>query len=63
MKGFLTTREAGAKLRPPVTASRIVHLIRAGRIEAQMFGGSYLIPEAELKKIAVRRPGRPKSLK
>ena len=59
LKGtYLTTTEAAKRL--GVSDRRVRALIAAGRMRVESLGGTFLIPEAELKKVAVRKSGRPK---
>lgn len=54
----LTTKEAGKRL--GVNASRVRQLILEGRLPATKFGRDLLIQERDLRKVADRKPGRPK---
>lgn len=57
---LLTTAQFGAAMTPPVSASRVKNLIRAGRIKCHRINARMtLIDSRELPKVAVRRPGRP----
>jgi excisionase family DNA binding protein len=53
----LTTDQAGEIL--GVTGRRVRALIKAGRLPAIKFGNSWMINKKDLKKVAVRKPGRP----
>jgi excisionase family DNA binding protein len=55
---LLTTKEAGEIL--GVNASRVRQLILSGRLPATKLGRDLFIKEKDLKKVAVRKPGRPK---
>lgn len=55
---MLTTKEAGEIL--GVNASRVRQLILAGRLPATKLGRDLFIKEKDLKKVANRKPGRPK---
>ena len=54
---FLTTDQAGQIL--GVTGRRVRALIEAGRLPAVKFGKVWMINKKDLKKVAVRKPGRP----
>jgi excisionase family DNA binding protein len=43
-----------------ISKSRVIALIRAGRLPAQKIGVQWLINRADLHKVRVRKPGRPK---
>jgi excisionase family DNA binding protein len=55
---YLTTDQAGKIL--GVTVRRVRALIEAGRLPASKFGKVWMINKKDLKKVAVRKPGRPK---
>ena len=55
---FLTTDQAGQIL--GVTGRRVRALIEAGRLPAVKFGKVWMINKKDLKKVAVRKPGRPR---
>jgi excisionase family DNA binding protein len=54
---YLTTDQAGKIL--GVTVRRVRALIEAGRLPAVKFGKVWMINKKDLKKVAVRKPGRP----
>lgn len=60
MKDFLTTQEAAEIL--GVTARRVVAMIQAKQLPAQLVGSNalYLIAREDLKLVKIRKPGRPK---
>jgi hypothetical protein len=47
-------------VRVGVSVRRVQQLVKAGRLPAQMFGGSLMIDEKDLALVAMRKPGRPK---
>ncbi|MFN0088559.1 MAG: helix-turn-helix domain-containing protein [Blastocatellia bacterium] len=53
----ITTKEAAERL--GITQRRINALIKAGKLPAQIFGGSWMIEEKDLALVADRKPGRP----
>lgn len=55
---FITAEQAGMKL--GVTGRRVRALIKTGRLPAVRHGHVWLIMEKDLKKVAVRKPGRPR---
>jgi excisionase family DNA binding protein len=55
----LTSSEVAKSL--GITQNRVNALIRAGRLPAKKIGIQYLIERADLAKVRVRKPGRPKS--
>jgi excisionase family DNA binding protein len=55
---ILTTKEAGKLL--GINDSRVRQLIIEGRLPAIKFGNAWVIQEKDLKKVAIRKPGRPK---
>jgi excisionase family DNA binding protein len=55
---LLTTKQAAKAL--AVNDSRVRQLILSGRLPAQKFGRDWIIKEKDLKKVADRKPGRPK---
>ena len=57
---FLTTKQVAARL--GITPRRVQALVTAGRLPAQKIGRDYLIKEADLKLVAIRKVGRPKKL-
>ena len=54
----LTTKEAGEAL--GINDSRVRQLILEGRLPAIKHGRDWIIMEKDLKKVANRKPGRPK---
>jgi excisionase family DNA binding protein len=54
----LTVTEVAGKL--GVTRSRVLALIRDGRIPVERIGSQYVIKPADLAAVRVRKPGRPK---
>lgn len=58
MNGFLSTKEAAARLN--VSVRRVQALIAAGRLPAEKIGNSYAICEADLAPLNGRKNGRPK---
>ncbi|MGH9944476.1 MAG: helix-turn-helix domain-containing protein [Pyrinomonadaceae bacterium] len=56
---MLTTPEVAARL--GVTVTRVQQMITAGRLPAEKLGRDYFIKEEDLKLVADRKPGRPKS--
>jgi excisionase family DNA binding protein len=59
METMLTTEETAARLQ--VTGSRVRAMIRDGRLPAQKFGHVHMIKESDLKLVADRKTGRPKT--
>lgn len=57
MEDILNTEEAAERL--GVSARRVQQLIKAGRLPAREFGGSYMITASDLKLVEDRPPGRP----
>lgn len=57
---FLTTKQVAERL--GITPRRVQALVTAGRLPAQKIGRDYLIKEADLKLVEVRKVGRPKKL-
>jgi excisionase family DNA binding protein len=55
---LLTTKQAAKAL--AVNDSRVRQLILSGRLPAQKFGRDWIIKENDLKRVADRKPGRPK---
>jgi excisionase family DNA binding protein len=55
---LITSAEAAEKL--GVHQTRVQVLIRAGRLPAQLIGGTYIIDEKDLDLVKERKPGRPK---
>jgi excisionase family DNA binding protein len=55
---LLNTQEAAKKL--GVNHSRVRQLISGGRLPAQKIGRDWIIKESDLKKVADRKPGRPR---
>ena len=58
---LLSTKEAAKILN--VNPSRVRQLYLAGRLPAMKIGGSLVFKEKDLKKVADRKPGRPKKKK
>ena len=56
---YLTTDQAGKIL--GVTGRRVRALIKAGRLPAVKFGKAWMINKKDLKKVAIRKPGRPRA--
>jgi excisionase family DNA binding protein len=54
---FLTTKQVAERL--GITPRRVQALVTAGRLPAQKIGRDYLIKEADLKLVEVRKVGRP----
>lgn len=57
MTGYLTTAQVAAKL--GISTRRVVALIKAGRLEAEMFSGSWAIRHDAVSAVRDRMPGRP----
>ena len=55
---ILTTKQAAKAL--GINDSRVRQLILSGRLPAQKFGRDWIIKEKDLKKVADRKPGRPR---
>ncbi len=55
---LLSTKEVAKILN--VNDSRVRQLYLAGRIPAMKIGGALIFKEKDLKKVADRKPGRPK---
>ena len=55
---LISSKEAAEKLGVHIT--RVQVLIREGRLPAKQIGGTYVIDEADLKRVANRKPGRPR---
>lgn len=55
MEGYLTTQEAADILE--VSRSRVIALIRAGRLPAEKFGSQWAIKEEDLDLVKDRKPG------
>jgi excisionase family DNA binding protein len=55
---LLTTKQAAKAL--AVNDSRVRQFILSGRLPAQKFGRDWIIKEKDLKRVADRKPGRPK---
>ena len=53
---MIDTAEAGRQL--GVTRSRVLKLIKAGRLPAVKLGRDWVIQERDLDLVRVRRPGR-----
>jgi excisionase family DNA binding protein len=54
---FLTTKQVAERL--GITPRRVQALVTAGRLPAQKIGRDYLIKEADLKLVEIRKVGRP----
>ena len=52
----ISTAEAGAEL--GITATRVLVLIKEGRLPATRFGKSWAIRRADLDLVRIRTPGR-----
>ena len=55
---ILTTKQAAKVL--GINDSRVRQLILSGRLPARKFGRDWIIEEKDLKKVADRKPGRPR---
>ena len=55
---LLSTEEAAQRL--GVISERVRQLIKDGRLPATLVGGSYVIQEQDIQKVAVRKTGRPR---
>lgn len=53
----LTTQQAATAL--GISRGRVLKLIAAGRLTATKWGRDWVIEEANLEAVRVRRPGRP----
>ena len=58
MTGFLSTKEAAARLK--ISVRRVQALIAVGRLPAEKIGNSYAIREIDLNVLNGRKNGRPK---
>lgn len=58
MPSPLTAAQAARLLK--VSKSRVIQLIRSGRLPADKIGVQWLIDGADLAKVRNRKPGRPK---
>jgi excisionase family DNA binding protein len=56
---ILNTKQAATIL--CINDSRVRQLILSGRLPAQKIGRDWIIKENDLKKVANRKPGRPKN--
>jgi excisionase family DNA binding protein len=54
----LDTKTAAKEL--GISPRRVQALITAGKLPAQILGGTYIINRADLAKVRNRKPGRPK---
>lgn len=61
MKGFITAKEAADRL--GISKRRVLALITAKSLPAELFGKSYAIKESDLKFLENRKPGRPPKMK
>lgn len=57
MNSFISTKQAAKNLN--VSVRRIQALIAEGRLPAQKIGNSFAIDEADLRRLVVRKNGRP----
>ena len=55
---MLTTAEVAKQLN--VTVRRVNDLINSGRLPSQKFGRAHMIKEADITKVMIRKPGRPR---
>jgi len=58
MADLITSTEAAARL--GLSLRRVQELIKAGRLKATVFNGTYAIRPADLAAVKVRKPGRPR---
>ena len=58
MESLITVTLAAKELK--ITRARVQALIRDGRLPAEKIGNFYAIKRADLAKVRVRKPGRPK---
>jgi excisionase family DNA binding protein len=56
---YLTADQAGEAL--GISGRRVRALIKSMRLPAKRFGKCWMIDRADLKKVADRKPGRPRS--
>jgi excisionase family DNA binding protein len=56
---MLTTRDVAQRL--GVTRRRVLAMIQRGRLPARRLGWQWVIEEAALDAVRVRRPGRPRT--
>jgi excisionase family DNA binding protein len=56
--GLISSAEAAMRLGVHIT--RVQMLIREGRLPAQKIGRTYVVDEADLKLVQIRKPGRPR---
>lgn len=61
MDKTLTTKEVAERLK--VSAARVRQLVLSGELPATKFGRDLVIKESDLKLVAERPIGRPKTLK
>ena len=54
---LLSTKEVAERL--GLSVQRVQAMVKAGRLPAQMIGGTYIIKESDLKLVEDRKPGRP----
>jgi len=59
MSDLITTTEAAKRL--GLSLRRVQDLVKAGRIKATLFNGTYAIRPADLAAVKVRKPGRPRN--
>ena len=60
MQGFIDTKQASLVM--GIGLSRIYHLIKQGRLQAQKFGRDWMILEADARAYKPNKVGRPKNL-
>ncbi|HSZ54405.1 MAG TPA: helix-turn-helix domain-containing protein [Tepidisphaeraceae bacterium] len=58
---LLTVTQVAEKL--GVSRSRVLFLVREGRVPGEKLGSQYVIKPADLAKVRVLKPGRPKKAK
>ena len=56
-EGYISTTDAAGRL--GITRQRVLQLIEAGRLPAQLFANVYMIRTEDLKLVEDRQPGRP----
>jgi excisionase family DNA binding protein len=54
---LLTVKQVSARL--GITVARVHQLISARRLPADKLGSQYVIREADLRLVEIRKPGRP----
>lgn len=60
MANQLTTQQVADEL--GVSKTRVIALIRAGRLPAEKVGVQYLVNPKDLERVRHRKPGRPKNV-